>query len=278
MTETITKLAALRIRVGLWRSGAERIALVPTMGALHAGHMSLVQAARAVADRIIVSIFVNPTQFGPAEDFSRYPRTLEADLALLAENGVDVAWVPDVETMYPQGFATTVHVQGISERWEGSARPGHFDGVATVVSKLLLQAAPDIALFGEKDYQQLCVIKRMVTDMDMPVQIQGIPTLRDADGLAMSSRNRYLSAEERAVAPMLYQGLQQLSAQLKDVMNEYPFNEMRRVWNELGFTKIDYLALCDAATLEPLSVYKPGARLLVAAWLGKTRLIDNIEV
>jgi pantoate--beta-alanine ligase len=278
MTERITALPDLRARIAEWRHAGERIALVPTMGALHAGHMALVAKARKHADRVVVSIFVNPAQFGPSEDFSRYPRTLEADMALLTEHGADVAWVPDVKTMYPEGFSSKIEITGITEILEGEFRPGHFNGVATVVAKLLQQVAPDTALVGEKDYQQLCVIRRMAKDFDFATNIDGVPTIREPDGLALSSRNRYLAPEERAIAPKLYEGLATLAQRLPEHMNEHPFIDIIEQWIREGFTKVDYLELCDAETLAPLAVYKKGARLLVAAWLGKTRLIDNIEV
>lgn len=274
MAEHITSLEALRALRHEWQG--LRVALVPTMGALHRGHMALVDAAKAQADKVVASIFVNPTQFGPTEDFSRYPRTLDDDMALLHAHGADAAWVPGAATMYPAGFHTSIEVAGVSEGLCGAYRPGHFSGVATVVAKLLGQVQPDIALFGEKDYQQLCVIRQMVRDLNIPAAIEGIPTVREADGLAMSSRNRYLSPEERTVAPELYRGLQRLAAQ-KD-MNEYSFNEQRGQWLRDGFGQIEYLELREADTLEPLHAYKPGARLLVAARLGTTRLIDNCEV
>ncbi len=272
MTETITNLETLRTRRREWQQ--ERVALVPTMGALHVGHMALVKAAKAMAGRVVVSIFVNPTQFGPNEDFLRYPRTLESDVALLKQHGADAVWVPDVATMYPDNFSTRIEVTDVSEGLCGAFRPGHFSGVATVVAKLLGQVMPDVALFGEKDYQQLCVIKRMVRDLDMPMQIEGVPTVREADGLALSSRNRYLTEPERRLAPMLHQGLQHL----KNNINERSFIRQKQAWIEAGFSKIEYLELRESDSLAPLDIYKPGARLLVAAWLGKTRLIDNIEV
>ncbi|TXN47302.1 pantoate--beta-alanine ligase, partial [Methylobacterium sp. WL18] len=205
-------LATLRQRVGAWRRAGERVVLVPTMGALHVGHLALVAEARRIGRRVVASIFVNPTQFGPNEDFSRYPRDLEADLALLGQAGADAAWTPAVETMYPPGFATRIDVAGLTDGLCGPFRPGHFSGVATVVTKLLNQVGPDIALFGEKDFQQLRVIQQAVADLDLAVEIRGVPTVREADGLALSSRNRYLTPEERAVAPRLHAVLADIAA------------------------------------------------------------------
>lgn len=275
MTQQITSLSALRD----WRAQPGTVALVPTMGALHAGHLSLVAQAKQHAQRVIVSIFVNPTQFGPNEDFHKYPRPLEDDLAQLRAAGADAAWLPSVETMYPQGFASSIHVAGVSEGLCGAARPGHFDGVATVVAKLLNQVGPNVAIFGEKDFQQLAVIRRMVEDLNLPVTILGAPIMREADGLAMSSRNRYLSAEERAIASAMQRALQTASAALK--AGEGVPNVLGRAMLAMeaaGFTRIEYTELRDAQTLAPLAQYQPGARLLAAAWLGTTRLIDNIAV
>lgn len=274
MTEQITSLDALHARRCEWQG--QRVAFVPTMGALHRGHMALIDAARAKADRVVASIFVNPTQFGPNEDLARYPRTLDADMALLRAHGADAVWVPDVAAMYPDGFSTRIEVAGVSEGLCGAVRPGHFSGVATVVAKLFGQVRPDVALFGEKDYQQLCVLKQMVRDLDMAVQVEGVPTVREEDGLALSSRNRYLSEEERAIAPKLYEGLCTLAA--KKSMDEHSFSAQKERWVREGFARIEYLELREADTLAPLEAYKPGARLLVAARLGTTRLIDNCEV
>lgn len=272
-------LAALRAQIATWRKAGERIALVPTMGALHAGHISLVKAAQAQAKRVVVSIFVNPTQFGPNEDFSRYPRTLPEDLALLNEAGADAAWLPDVAIMYPQGFATSIHVSGVSEPMDGAARPGHFDGVATVVSKLLNQVTPDAAFFGEKDYQQLCVIRQLVADLNIPVTIYGVPTLREADGLAMSSRNRYLSDEERPIAAQLYATLNSIAKRITEGGDvSAALDEGIAALKRAGFSAVDYLELRDGQNLTPLTQPQPAARLLVAARLGTTRLIDNIAL
>ncbi|TNC11335.1 pantoate--beta-alanine ligase [Methylobacterium terricola] len=272
-------VAALRARVGAWREAGEGVALVPTMGALHEGHLSLVRRAQESCRRVVVSIFVNPTQFGPNEDFSRYPRVLEADLALLAEVGADAAFLPDVATMYPPGFSTTVTVAGLTEVLCGPLRPGHFAGVATVVTKLLLQALPDRALFGEKDFQQLQVIRRATRDLDIPVAIEGVPTLREADGLAMSSRNRYLSDEERRAAPAMHRVLRQVADSVRGGAPTGPaLAEGRAALAAAGFTPVQYLSANDAESLAPLERVEGPARVLAAAYLGRTRLIDNVAV
>lgn len=278
MTLEITNLAILRKTIDGWRAKGETIALVPTMGALHRGHMTLMLDAKEYADRVVASIFVNPTQFGPTEDFSKYPRTTAEDVALLKTDGIDAVWLPDVQTMYPQGFATTIHITGITETLEGPLRPGHFDGVATVVAKLFQQVQPDIVLFGEKDYQQLKLIERMVSDLNMNLKVLGTPTVREEDGLALSSRNRYLSPEDRRLAPQLHEALQQASramSQGKDVQSVLA--EFRERLTDRGFA-LDYLELRHAETLMPLTSFQKPARLLVAAKLGTTRLIDNIAV
>ena len=279
MTMQITSLTSLRATIAKWRAAGDSIALVPTMGALHRGHMTLVKAAQAEAKRVVVSIFVNPTQFGPNEDFHRYPRPIENDLKLLREAGVDAAWLPSVEEMYPEGFSASVKAGTASQGLDGDARVGHFDGVATVVAKLLLQVAPDIALFGEKDYQQLCVIKQLVADLNINARILGVPTVREADGLALSSRNMYLSSEERAVAPRLHSLMREAAQSISAgaAVND-TLEQAKSQIIAAGFSRIDYLELRAAETLAPLSTFQPPARLLVAAWLGKTRLIDNIEV
>jgi pantoate--beta-alanine ligase len=252
------------------------VALVPTMGALHAGHLALVAQGRELGDRVVASLFVNPTQFGPNEDFTRYPRDEAGDAALLFGAGCHLLYAPTVTEMYPDGFATTVTPGPLAERLCGRFRPGHFAGVATVVSKLLLQSRADIALFGEKDYQQVQVVRRVARDLDLPVHIAGVPTVRDADGLALSSRNAYLSAADRAVAPALHRGLLSTAARITrgqdvGVATAAGIAELRQA----GFTAIDYLEACDTETLEPwLRPDRPG-RLLAAVWLGKTRLIDN---
>ena len=272
-------VAALRVQVRAWREAGETVALVPTMGALHEGHLALVRQAQARCRRVVVSIFVNPTQFGPNEDFSRYPRVLEDDIALLAETGADAAYLPDVATMYPPGFATTVTVEGLTDVLCGPVRPGHFAGVATVVTKLLLQALPDVALFGEKDFQQLQVIRRAARDLDVPVAIEGVPTVREADGLALSSRNRYLSDEERRAAPTIHAVLQRVAEAVRGGAATAPaLAEGRAALEAAGFGPVQYLSVNDAESLAPLERVAGPARVLVAAYLGRTRLIDNVAV
>src|SRR5687768_3633012 len=229
------------------------VALVPTMGALHAGHMALIAEAKRRADRVVATIFVNPLQFGADEDLDRYPRREAADVEMLAAAGCDLLWVPSGSDIYPEGFATNVSVSGLSERWEGESRPGHFDGVATVVARLLLAVRPDVALFGEKDFQQLAVIRRMAADLGLGVEIVGVPTVRDADGLALSSRNAYLSFDERRRAVALPQAL---SAARDAILSGEPVDAAlaaaRDALDSAGFASTDYVALVDAATLEPL--------------------------
>ena len=255
------------------------LALVPTMGALHAGHMALVAEARRRADTVAATIFVNPRQFGAGEDLDRYPRREAQDARMLAEAGCDLLWTPSVDDIYPPGFATVIHVSGISGRWEGEARPGHFDGVATVVARLLLAVRPDIALFGEKDFQQLAVIRRMVRDLGVPVAIGGVETVRESDGLALSSRNAYLSDDERHRAVGLYRALRNART---SILAGQPvgaaLGEARNALLVAGFSSIDYVALVDEHTLEPLESATPGARLIGAAAIGATRLIDNLAL
>ncbi len=259
--------------------GGGTLALVPTMGALHAGHMALLDEAKRRADKVAATIFVNPTQFGPNEDFARYPRQEEADSRLLAEHGCDLLWIPRVDDIYPEGFATTVRVSGVTERWEGEARPGHFDGVATVVAKLLLAVRPDVALFGEKDFQQLAVIRRMVADLTIGVEIVGVPTVREPDGLALSSRNAYLSAEDRKRSVALPNALDSAREAISGgTPVSQALQHAKQALVNAGFLKIDYFALVDAATLEPLEEPGGAMRLITAATIGTTRLIDNIAV
>jgi pantoate--beta-alanine ligase len=261
------------------RAGGKSLALVPTMGALHAGHLTLIEEARRKADRVAATIFVNPLQFGANEDLDLYPRQEEKDAAMLAEAGCDLLWLPAAADMYPPGFATTVSVKGLSDRWEGEARPGHFDGVATVVAKLLCAVRPDIALFGEKDFQQLAVIRRMAQDLQLGVEVLGVETVRDEDGLALSSRNVYLSTDERRSAAELPHALTEAAEQ---IVSGTPVREaLEEAKNRLraaGFSRIDYVALVNAMTLEPLDVPGGPMRLIAAAVIGRTRLIDNIAV
>ncbi|WP_091739157.1 pantoate--beta-alanine ligase [Phenylobacterium immobile] len=275
-------VAQVRETVHAWRAGGERVALVPTMGALHAGHISLITLARTQAERVVASVFVNPTQFGPNEDFAAYPRDEAGDAAKLAEAGCDLMFAPTVEEVYPAGAATIVHVSGVSEPLDGAARPGHFDGVATVVSKLFNMVGPDVAVFGEKDYQQLQVIRRFTADLNLPVEIVGAPTLRAEDGLALSSRNAYLTAAERAVAPALQQTLRRAAERLRagDRVDEVE-TEALGTLRAAGFGPVDYVearGAGDLARLGPGPLGGEPARLLAAARLGRTRLIDNLAV
>lgn len=254
-------------------------ALVPTMGALHAGHLALVEAAKARADRVIASIFVNPLQFNDPGDLARYPRQEAEDAAKLEEAGCDFLWMPMADQLYPAGFATTVRVAGVSDRWEGEHRPGHFDGVATIVSKLFIATLPDAAIFGEKDWQQLAVIRRMTADLGLPIEIIGHPTVREEDGLAMSSRNALLSQEARETAPALFRLMGELAGAIAEGAD--PANEIVGMTGRLadaGFGPIDYVAYVDGNSLEPLDHYQDGARLIAAAYLGSVRLIDNMRV
>lgn len=275
----VRTVADLRRTTAAWRAAGERVALVPTMGALHAGHISLVDLARTTASRVVTSIFVNPTQFAPHEDFAKYPRTLEADVAKLAQAACDVVFAPLPEEMYRPGFVTTISLEGPAKAGlEDAFRPTHFAGVATVVAKLLIQAAPDAAIFGQKDFQQLAVIRAMARDLDLPVEIVGAPTIREPDGLAMSSRNVYLSAQERTIAPTLHATLTACAQAIADGGAFAPVLAQARARIEAAGFNLDYLELRDAVTLAPADPAAHGPlRLLVAARLGVTRLIDNIE-
>lgn len=275
--QTIRRLVDLREALSIWRSEGLRIALVPTMGALHAGHLALVEEARRAADRVVVSIFVNPKQFGPGEDLAQYPRREATDSRMLNEAGVDLLWMPPTEEMYPAGYATNVSVSGVSEGYEAGVRPGHFDGVATVVLKLFNQVRPDLALFGEKDFQQLAVIRRLVADLDLEVAVRGVPTQRDDDGLALSSRNAYLAPEDRAGAVALPRALGVAAAAIgRGVDAEVALAVTRESLTAAGF-EVDYVALVDADTLEQPAAGRP-MRLIAAARIGATRLLDNLSV
>ncbi|GBR00473.1 pantoate--beta-alanine ligase [Asaia lannensis] len=271
-------------RVEQWQAEGQTIGLVPTMGALHEGHLSLVQEARTRCDRVIVSIFVNPTQFNNPADLASYPRTEEADIALL--QGVDTVFIPTAEAMYPAGFSTLVQVSGLSEGLEGAHRPGHFNGMATVVTKLFGLSRADMAFFGEKDWQQLQIVRRLVQDLNLPLEIVPCPTLREADGLALSSRNRRLSPRARQIAPRLHAIMQDVGASIRhgEAIDTALQNGLRQL-EETGFGPVDYLACCNARTLQPVSDEEhrdkgsaKDLRLLAAAALDSVRLIDNIVI
>lgn len=273
--------AELRAQVRRWRADGERVGLVPTMGALHEGHLSLLRRARDGAGKVVASLFVNPTQFAPNEDFAAYPRDEGADADLLASVGCDLLYAPSVAEIYPAGFATTVSVSGVSAPLEGEARPGHFSGVATVVAKLLIQAEPDLAVFGEKDFQQLLVIRALVRDLDLPVEIVGAPTVREVDGLARSSRNAYLSEPEREVAGAINRALKAAADALAaGARVDRVEAEGRAALLAAGFGQVDYFAVRGAGDLGELAPGPIGAeaRVLAAARIGRTRLIDNIAV
>ena len=277
--EIVTTIAELRARVSVWRLSGARVGLVPTMGALHEGHLSLVRETQNHCAKTVASIFVNPAQFAPHEDFDRYPRTLESDAAKLAEVGLDLIFAPSVGEMYPSGFATKIDVGGPSAGLETDFRPHFFGGVATVVAKLLIAAMPDYAIFGEKDYQQLLVIRRLAADVGLPIEIAAGAIIRESDGLAMSSRNAYLDREERKVAG-------QLNAVLKSaIFNARAGNAIAAAEKfgaeallKAGFSSVDYVAIRDAATLEKLAALDRPARILAAGKIGGTRLIDNMPV
>ena len=277
MTPILRRVTDLRRTVAGWKAAGDVVGVVPTMGALHAGHLSLVRAARADCDRVIVTIFVNPTQFDSPADLAKYPRTEDGDAALLATVGADAIFAPGLNEVYPDGFATKVTVAGLSDPLEGSHRPRHFDSVATVVAKLFGMTQADRAFFGEKDWQQLAVVRRLAADLNMAVQVIGCQTVRDADGLAMSSRNARLSPAARANAPALHRAMQAAAQAIRDgTPPDRALDHARQTILQAGFARIDYLALADSATLTPTDT--PPARLLAAAWLDNVRLIDNIPV
>ena len=277
--QTIREQRQLGSALVALRAGGHRVALVPTMGALHRGHLSLVEEAKRQADRVVATIFINPLQFGEGEDLERYPRREKEDRQALEQAGCDLLWMPTPEQMYPAGFSTKVSVAGLTSRWEGEARPGHFDGVTTVVAKLFNAVRPDIAIFGEKDFQQLAVIRRMVADLDMGIEIVAVPTAREGDGLALSSRNAYLTEDERARAVALPKALNAAADAIEDGQ---PVNaaiaDARQALDDAGFAPIDYVALVDSATLEPLQSRNENMRLIAAGTIGRTRLIDNVPV
>jgi pantoate--beta-alanine ligase len=275
----VRTVAELRREVGAWRAQRQEVALVPTMGALHRGHLALVARARQLADRVVASVFVNPAQFGPNEDYTRYPRDEAADAAMLAAAGCNLLFAPSVAEIYPPGFTVTVDPGLLADRLCGPFRPGHFKGVATVVTKLLTEAQPDIACFGEKDYQQLQIIRRVARDLDLPVRIEGVPTVREEDGLALSSRNAYLTPAERAIAPMLYRTLSDCAARIGagTPPREAEGAAAARL-REAGFSVVDYVAACDTVSLDPLARLDRRGRVLAAARLGATRLIDNLPI
>ena len=276
--ETATTLDQMRARLQDWRASGERVGLVPTMGALHPGHMSLVDGCHAAADRVVVSLFINPRQFGPNEDLDAYPRDLNSDAAQLSDAGVDLLYAPTGDQIYPKGFATTVSLTGPAEGLENEHRPGFFDGVATVVTKLFLQTHADVAVFGEKDYQQLIVVKRFVRDLNLDIEILGMPTVREADGLACSSRNAYLNADQRRIAPRLWQTLSTAGQALATAGSPEAVVAGAKRDLEASFDEVEYVAWRDGETLMPNPADDRPSRLLAAVKLGTTRLIDNVAV
>ena len=277
--KTATTVEGLRNVVAGWKGAGARVGVVPTMGALHQGHLSLVEAAKANCDRVIVTIFVNPKQFNNPEDLKKYPRDAKRDSSLLSAAGVDLLFAPPPEVVYPEDFATTVSVSGLTSALEGTFRPGHFDGVATVVTKLFLMTGADAAFFGEKDWQQLQIVRRLVRDLNIPTEIVGCPTLRESDGLAMSSRNVRLPSEVRAVAPELHKAMMAAAEAIGagQAVGD-ALDAARQALLAAGFDEVEYLELRDAERLTPLDLLDRPARMLAAAWLGGVRLIDNIDV
>lgn len=276
---TVREVKALRGVIAGWKAAGQTVAVVPTMGALHPGHLSLVAAARAGTDRVIATIFVNPKQFNNPEDLARYPRTENRDAGMLAAAGVDLLFAPPPEAVYPEGFSTSVTVAGLGDGLCGAHRPGHFDGVATVVTKLFLMTGADRAFFGEKDWQQLQIVRRFARDLNIPVAVTGCPTLREADGLAMSSRNTRLAPADRAVAPALFRAISAAATAIRrGTAVDAALARARQEVLRAGFAEVDYLELRGAEGLEPLESPDRPARILAAAWLGGVRLIDNIAI
>jgi pantoate--beta-alanine ligase len=277
--DIVRTVTELRERVGAWRKENQSIALIPTMGSLHAGHLSLMQLGREQSNKVVATIFVNPLQFSPSEDFETYPREENDDVRKLIDEDVDLLFAPDVKEMYQTGATTTINVGGLTDSLCAVSRPGFFDGVATVVTKLLLQALPDVAIFGEKDYQQLLVIKRLVADLDIPVEIIGGPTIRELDGLALSSRNVYLDPKARSIAPAIYNILNRYASAISKGNDiEKCLKLAKKDIQDAGFGKIDYLDLRNEQTLQRCTTKEEPSRLFAAVWLGSTRLIDNISV
>lgn len=277
--QIVRTVSDLRAVVAGWRADGDTVSVVPTMGALHAGHLSLVAAARAACDRVIVTLFVNPRQFDRPEDIASYPRTEDRDRGTLGPLGVDLLFAPGVDEVYPAGFATTVSVAGLSRGMCGDHRPGHFDGMATVVTKLFLMTGADRAFFGEKDWQQLQIVRRLAADLNIPITVEGLATVREADGLAMSSRNERLTPADRAAAPSLFRALDRAASRLRE--RDDPATVLAAARDEItggGFDRVEYLDLRDPESLAPLDRLNGPARLLAAAWLGPVRLIDNVAV
>ena len=280
MTLWLTHIQEVRTQVKNWQREGQKIGLVPTMGDLHEGHLSLVDAAQQHCDKVIATIFVNPTQFGPGEDFDRYTRQEQQDFDQLSQRKVDLLWTPVAAEIYPPDFQTKITLSQVTQGYCGAKRPGHFDGVAGIVSKFFNIITPDMAFFGEKDFQQLALIKQMCKDLNFDIEIGSVPTCREKDGLAMSSRNRYLSDAQRQIAPHLYATLTELAQEIAYNRSPVPhlLRDKQQNLLDAGFDQIDYLAYCDSHSLAPLSHYQENSRLLAAAFLGKTRLIDNIAV
>lgn len=280
MTLWLTHIQEVRTQVKNWQREGQKIGLVPTMGDLHEGHLSLVDAAQQHCDKVIATIFVNPTQFGPGEDFDRYTRQEQQDFDQLSQRKVDLLWTPVAAEIYPPDFQTKITLSQVTQGYCGAKRPGHFDGVAGIVSKFFNIITPDTAFFGEKDFQQLALIKQMCKDLNFDIEIGSVPTCREKDGLAMSSRNRYLSDTQRQIAPHLHATLTELAQEIAYNRSPVPhlLRDKQQKLLDAGFDQIDYLAYCDSHSLTPLSHYQENSRLLAAAFLGKTRLIDNIAV